>query len=72
MSVIDLRLYAACACIVFSLVPGPGTAADKAVPNASDLAAMSARFAPVEVRVDLSALPDEERAALARLIEASR
>ena len=33
---------------------------------------MSARFAPVDVRVDLSQLPQEERAALARLIEASR
>ena len=49
-----------------------GIAAEPALPGTSDLALMSARYAPVEVRVDLAALPTEERAALARLIEASR
>ena len=43
-----------------------------AAPTVSELEAMAARFAPVEVRVDLSPLRQEERAALARLIEASR
>ena len=33
---------------------------------------MSARFAPVDIRVDLSALPDNERLALGYLVEASR
>jgi len=33
---------------------------------------MEARYAPVDVRVDVSYLPAEERAALVRLIEASR
>ncbi|HSC07913.1 MAG TPA: hypothetical protein VLD59_13900 [Steroidobacteraceae bacterium] len=33
---------------------------------------MSARLAPVDVRVDVSALPGEEREALVRLIEAAR
>lgn len=38
----------------------------------SELEAMTARFAPVEVRVDLSALPGSERRSLAGLIEAAR
>ncbi|MCC6194055.1 MAG: hypothetical protein IT518_06245 [Burkholderiales bacterium] len=41
-------------------------------PDAAQLAAMSARFAPVDIRVDLSALPDNERAALSYLVEAAR
>ncbi|HEY7642763.1 MAG TPA: hypothetical protein VH814_23720 [Steroidobacteraceae bacterium] len=42
------------------------------MPDAAELKSMEARFAPVEVRVDVSYLPAEERAALVRLIEASR
>ena len=50
-----------------------GTAAEnQAVPDVSQLKSMEARFAPVDVRVDVSYLPAEERAALVRLIEASR
>jgi hypothetical protein len=41
-------------------------------PTVDELKAMSARFAPVEVRVDLRDLPDNERAALVKLVEASR
>src|SRR5215218_7423017 len=47
-------------------------AEDRAMPDATQLKAMEARFAPVEVRVDVSYLPPNERAALQRLIEASR
>jgi len=47
-------------------------AAAPTLPDAATLATMSARFAPVEVRVDVAALPAGERAALGRLIEASR
>jgi len=47
-------------------------AAAQSPPNAADLGAMTARFAPVDVRLDVSALPVNERAALAKLIEASR
>jgi hypothetical protein len=43
-----------------------------ASPGASLLAEMAGRFAPVEIGADVSALPQSERAALARLIEASR
>ncbi len=38
----------------------------------ADLAVLQARFARVEVRVDVSQLPGEERAALVKLIEAAR
>lgn len=43
-----------------------------AAPGAPEIEAMTARFAPVDVRVDLTPLPSEERAALARLVAASR
>ena len=42
------------------------------LPNPEQLAAQSARFAPVEVRVDVSGLPAQEQAVLAKLVEASR
>ncbi|WP_116813410.1 dipeptidyl-peptidase 3 family protein [Steroidobacter cummioxidans] len=42
------------------------------LPNPEQLASMAARFAPVEVQVDLTNLPPQERAALAKLVEASR
>ncbi len=47
-------------------------AEQRPVPDAAQLESMEARFAPVDVRVDVSHLPSEERAALERLIEASR
>ena len=42
------------------------------LPDPEQLASLSARFAPVDVKVDLSDLPPQERAALAKLVEASR
>jgi hypothetical protein len=58
-------------------VSGPMTslllvAAAAAVPNATQLEKMTARFAPTELTVDLSTMPDGEKAALARLVEAAR
>jgi Peptidase family M49 len=41
-------------------------------PEATRLAKMAARFAPVEVRVDVSGLPEGERRALASLVRAAR
>jgi hypothetical protein len=41
-------------------------------PEAARLNKMSARFAPVEIRVDLKGLPESERRALASLIKAAR
>ncbi|WP_407700515.1 dipeptidyl-peptidase 3 family protein [Steroidobacter gossypii] len=58
------------AAIVYSLTPGASMAED--LPNPEQLTVMAGRFAPVEVKVDLSNLPAQERAALAKLVEASR
>jgi hypothetical protein len=44
----------------------------EALPNPEQLASMAARFAPVDVKVDVASLPAQERAALAKLVEASR
>ncbi len=41
-------------------------------PGAAQLDAMAARFVPVDVRVDISQLPQNERLALRRMIEAAR
>jgi Peptidase family M49 len=49
-----------------------GQACADVTPDASELAEMSARLAPVDVTVDLTTLPENERAALTKLIEASR
>ena len=42
------------------------------LPNQAELEALTARFAPVEIRVELAALPAQERQALTRLIQASK
>jgi hypothetical protein len=42
------------------------------LPDAARLRAMSARFAPVDIGADVSALPEGERRALAKTIEAAR
>jgi len=42
------------------------------LPETSRLQSMSARFAPVDIRVDISGLPANERQALASLIRAAR
>lgn len=42
------------------------------VPDLAGLRRAAARFAPVDLKVDLSGLPASERAALARLVEAAR
>jgi Peptidase family M49 len=41
-------------------------------PNASALEKQNARFAPTELKVDLSALPPSEKAALAKIVDAAR
>jgi hypothetical protein len=70
-----LAVVAAVSC---ALMPGASLAENgaengaKDLPNPEQLAALSKRFAPVDVTVDLSSLPAQERAALAKLVEASR
>jgi len=56
-----------------SVALGLGARADDSnMPNAAQLKSMAARFAPVDLGADLSALPDNERQALARMVEAAR
>ncbi|QSQ13251.1 dipeptidyl-peptidase 3 family protein [Myxococcus landrumensis] len=57
------------------LLSGPALAEQKApaaLPDAAELQRLTARFAPVELSVDLKALPDNERRALARIVQASQ
>src|SRR6185503_19714674 len=44
----------------------------EAVPSTREVATMAARFAPAEIRADLTALPVTERRALAKLVDAAR
>jgi hypothetical protein len=59
---------------VLMLVPALALADEgiQLLPEMQRLNAMSARFAPVDIRVDLSALPANERQALAHLVKAAR
>lgn len=57
------------------VLSGPALAEQKApaaLPDAAELQRLTARFAPVELKVDLKALPDNERRALARIVQASQ
>jgi hypothetical protein len=47
-------------------------AVQESIPSVADVRAMTARFAPVEIGADVSALPDNERRAVAKLVEAAR
>ena len=47
-------------------------AAEAPLPNEAELRAMTARFAPVTVKVDTSALPANEKLALAKMVEAAK
>ncbi|WP_434347705.1 dipeptidyl-peptidase 3 family protein [Myxococcus virescens] len=59
-----------------AMLSGAATAAEKMpparFPDAAELQRLTARFAPVELRVDLKALPESERRALARIVQASK
>jgi hypothetical protein len=45
---------------------------ESAAPTAREITAMAARFAPADIRADLSSLPENERRALGKLVEAAR
>ncbi|QQR43320.1 hypothetical protein JKA73_30410 [Myxococcus xanthus] len=59
-----------------AMLSSAATAAEKTpparFPDAAELQRLTARFAPVELRVDLKALPESERRALARIVQASK
>ncbi|WNG39853.1 hypothetical protein F0U61_43870 [Archangium violaceum] len=42
------------------------------MPNATELKRMTARFAPVDIQVDVSKLPENERRALAKILQAAK
>ena len=64
-----MRLAIAC----LLLMPAFASAESiRMAPEAARLQAMAARFAPVDIRVDLSSLPEGEQRALASLIKAAR
>ncbi|MDQ3349227.1 MAG: hypothetical protein M3545_14830, partial [Acidobacteriota bacterium] len=48
------------------------TAAPAPMPTLPELRVMTARFAPAEIGADITSLPDGERRALAKLVEAAR
>ncbi len=61
------------ACLALALLaapPAPAALADSR--EAARLLRLEAQYAPVDLRVDLSGLPESERRALARLVEAAR
>ncbi len=72
MRIKRLPAMAALAATMFTLMGGVSVASESGIPDVAQLGTMAARFAPVDVKVDLTSLPAHERAALARLIEASR
>lgn len=48
------------------------SAQEAPLPSEAELRAMTARFAPVEIKVDTSALPANEKLALAKMVEAAK
>ena len=44
----------------------------ESLPSIREIAAMASRFAPADIRADLSALPESERRALAKLVDAAK
>jgi len=65
----SLRLHAATA-VLFSIVCG--VAGAQAAPGVPELEKMTARFAPVDIRVDVSQLPENERQTLVRIVQSAQ
>jgi len=59
-------------CLSTLLLAALASAQAAALPAEAELRAMTARFAPVEVKVDTSALPANEKLALAKMVEAAK
>jgi hypothetical protein len=55
-----------------SIVASSVAVTAQTVPDANQLQAMAARFAPVDLAADITALPANERQALAKLVEAAK
>jgi hypothetical protein len=68
-----------CGTFAAGMPPSPGeplvkdqNASPAPAPSQADLRAMTARFAPADIGADITALPEGERRALAKLVEAAR
>lgn len=58
--------------ILAALVQGTALASSESVPDIDRLRQLHARFVPVEIAADISHLPDHERTALARMVDAAK
>ncbi len=58
--------------ILAALAQGAAFASSESLPDIERLRQLHARFVPVKISADLSHLPDNERTALARMVEAAR
>jgi hypothetical protein len=59
--------------VLLVLLAGAASAAEPtALPNAAELQRQTARYAPVDLKVDVSKLPDTEKRALAKMVQAAR
>jgi peptidase M49-like protein len=71
-SFISLALLAAAAAVAGDTLVAQSARKTETIPTLAELRAMTARFAPADISADLSALPDLERRALAKLVDAAR
>ena len=71
-SFISLALLAAAAAVAGDTLVAQSDRKTETIPTLAELRAMTARFAPADISADLSTLPDRERRALAKLVDAAR
>jgi hypothetical protein len=72
LALLVLATVTACSKVSAPTADGPGTAVSATDPMLRTLQTKTARFAPVDLAADVSALPESERRALAKLVEAAR
>ena len=68
----ELSLVAAVLASIGGFTVHQTGAAQETIPSAADVQTMAARFASADIGADIDALPQHERRALAKLVEASR
>src|SRR4051812_42192363 len=67
-----MNVLRAAACLGLMSTGLASRAAENPAPDLARLQAMTARFVPVDITVDTSKLPPNERVALAKMIEAAK
>lgn len=68
----SLRCRLLAVLLSFLGVSGGAAAEDKSVPDEARLRALAARFAPADIGTDVKRLPESERQALVKLVQAAR